>query len=48
MPIGAQVHTHWRHLQVTKFIPQILDGVETNDCSAKEADPLDAADTAYA
>lgn len=37
-----------RHLNVTKFIPQILDGVETHDCGAEEAHPLDTANTADA
>lgn len=36
-----QVNTHLRHLQVTKFVPQILDGVETNDRGTEETDPFD-------
>lgn len=43
-----QVNTHLRHLQVTKFVPQILDGVETNDRGTEETDPFDTADTADA
>jgi hypothetical protein len=34
------------HLEVTKLVPQILDGVQTNQSSSEHTNPLDTADAA--
>jgi hypothetical protein len=40
--------THLRHLQVTKLVPQILNGVDTNERSTEHTNPLDTAHAAHA
>jgi hypothetical protein len=40
---GAVV-TYLGHLEVTKLVPQILDGVQTNESSSEHTNPLDTAD----
>jgi len=34
------------HLEVAKLVPQVLDGVQTNQSSSEHTNPLDTADTA--
>lgn len=38
--------TYLGHLEVAKLVPQILDGVQTNQSGSKHTDPLDTADAA--
>jgi hypothetical protein len=40
--------THLRHLQVTELVPQILNGVDTNERSTEHTNPLDTAHAAHA
>lgn len=37
--------THDRNAQITIFVPQVLCGVQTNQCGGKETNPLDTAYT---
>ena len=39
--------THLRHLQVTKLVPQILNGVDTNERSTEHTNPLDTTHAAH-
>ena len=40
--------TYLGHLQVTKFVPEVLNGVDTNERSTEHANPLDTAHAAHA
>lgn len=46
--VEGPANTHRRHLQVAESVPEVLNGIETDNGGAEEADPLHAAHTSNA
>ena len=42
LPEDARLGAYLVHFDVSEFLPEVIDGIETDDSHSKDTDPFDA------